>query len=198
MDGITGVLLAGGQATRMGGHDKGLLLYAGEALIAHGVRSLLPQVAELLISANRNQERYAAFGCRVIGDAPEFQRRGPLAGILAAMDAASTPYILSAPCDAPYLPPDYAQHMWAALAEAGATASVAVSVDSWQPVFALLPVRLREDLAVYLASTAGGVGRWLRSLQPATVAFPDCPEMFTNLNTPEQLAEAVHLGKTQP
>lgn len=198
MEQITGVLLAGGLATRMGGHDKGLLVYAGAALIAHGVRRLRPQVAELLISANRNQERYAAFGCRVIADAAPWSQRGPLAGILAAMDAAHTPYILSAPCDAPYLPPDYAQRMWDGLAEHDATLSVAVSAESWQPVFTLLPVSLRNDLAAYLASGNGGVGRWLRGLPAAPVAFPDCPAMFTNLNTPEQLANAAHLAQKQP
>ncbi|MDQ5909500.1 MAG: molybdenum cofactor guanylyltransferase [Pseudomonadota bacterium] len=186
---ITGVILAGGRAERMGRRDKGLLPLAGEPLIAHGVRRLRPQVAELLISANRHQERYAAFDCPVITDAPDSQFRGPLAGILAAMDAARTPYLLTAPCDSPLLPPDYAEGMWAALEREGASVSVAFGEGCWQPVFALLPVALREDLREWLAEGQGGVGRWLQRHQPAPVEFAEGAVLFRNVNTPEELAQ---------
>ncbi len=184
---ITGVILAGGRAERMGGQDKGLLPLAGEPLIVHSIRRLQPQVAELLISANRNLAIYQAFGHRVIGDDPDTRFRGPLAGMLAALKATTTPYLLTAPCDSPWLPPDYAQRMAAALA-AGASVSVAVGEGRWQPVFALLPVTLREDLADWLATGQHGVGRWLRRLQPALVDFADGPALFRNLNTPEDWA----------
>jgi molybdopterin-guanine dinucleotide biosynthesis protein A len=185
---ITGVILAGGRAERMGGRDKGLLPLAGEPLIAHGVRRLRPQVAELLISANRHQDRYGEFGCRVVGDDPELQFRGPLAGILAAMDAARMPYLLTAPCDSPLLPPDYAQRMWAGLEREGASVSVAFGEGGWQPVFALLPVTLRDDLGQWIAEGQGGVGRWLQRHRPARVEFADWPMLFRNVNTPEELA----------
>ena len=185
---VTGVLLAGGRAERMGGRDKGLLPLAGEPLITHGVRRLRPQVAELLISANRHQEVYRTFGCRVVGDDSEMQFRGPLAGMLAAMEVAETPYLLTAPCDSPLLPPDYAQRMWAALEQQGASVSVAFGEGCWQPVFALLPITLRDDLAKWLAMSQGGVGRWLQRFQPARVEFADWPAMFRNVNTPEELA----------
>lgn len=185
---VTGVLLAGGRAERMGGRDKGLLPLAGEPLIAHGVRRLRPQVAELLISANRHQEVYRTFGCRVVGDDAEIQFRGPLAGVLAAMEVAETPYLLTAPCDSPLLPPDYAQRMWAALEQQGASVSVAFGEGCWQPVFALLSVALRDDLAEWLAMSQGGVGRWLQRFQPARVEFANGPAMFRNVNTPEELA----------
>lgn len=193
---ITGVILAGGRAERMGGRDKGLLLLAGEPLIAHGIRRLRPQVAELLISANRHQDRYSEFGCRVISDAPDCRFRGPLAGIWAAMDAARTPCLLTAPCDSPLLPPDYAQRMWAALEREGAAVSVAFNEGYWQPVFALLPVTLRGDLSQWIAEGQGGVGRWLQQYQPARVEFMDWPAMFRNMNTPEELArlEAEYRG----
>jgi molybdenum cofactor guanylyltransferase len=185
---LTGVLLAGGRAERMGGRDKGLLPLAGEPLIAHGVRRLRPQVAELLISANRHQEAYRVYGCRVIGDRPDQRFRGPLAGVLAALDAAETPYLLTAPCDSPLLPPDYAARMWAALEGKRAMASVAYGEDRWQPVFALLSVALRDDLVDWLAAGRGGVGRWLHRHRPARVEFADDAALFRNLNTPEDLA----------
>ena len=184
----TGVLLAGGRAERMGGRDKGLLPLAGEPLIAHGVRRLKPQVAELLISANRHLETYQRFGCRVISDGADDRFRGPLAGMLAGMRATTTPYVLTAPCDSPLLPPDYAARMLAALVEARTVASVAGGEGCWQPVFALVSVGLRDDLAAWLAAGYGGVGRWLRRHRPASVEFPGRPEWFRNVNTPEELA----------
>ena len=186
--GVTGVILAGGRAERMGGRDKGLLPLAGEPLIAHGVRRLRPQVAELLISANRNHDVYRTHGCRVIGDDPSLRFRGPLAGVLAALRVAETPYVLTAPCDSPWLPADYAQRMLAALEREQTTISVAYGEGCWQPVFALLPVTLRDDLAAWLAVGEGGVGRWLRQHRPARVEFADRPMLFRNVNTPEELA----------
>mgnify|MGYP001172838676 FL=1 len=184
----TGVLLAGGRAERMGGRDKGLLPLAGEPLIAHGIRRLKPQVAELLISANRHGETYQRFGCRVVGDGADERFRGPLAGMLAALRVATTPWVLTAPCDSPLLPPDYAARMLAALAGTRAVASVVDGEGGWQPVFALLSVELRDDLAAWLAAGEGGVERWLRRHRPARVEFPDRPGLFRNVNTPEELA----------
>ena len=186
---VTGVLLAGGRAERMSGRDKGLLPLAGEPLIAQGVRRLQPQVAELLISANRHLERYQQFGCRVVGDSAEERFRGPLAGLRAALCAATTPWVLTAPCDSPLLPPDYAARMLAALVEAGTVASVAYGEGCWQPVFALVSVGLRDDLAAWLAAGESGVGRWLQRHRPARVEFPDWPALFRNINTPEELAQ---------
>lgn len=185
---VTGVLLAGGRAERMGGRDKGLLPLAGEPLIAHAVRRLKPQVAELLISANRHLETYQRFGCRVISDGVEERFRGPLAGMLAALRVVATPWVLTAPCDSPRLPPDYAARMLAALEKAGMVASVACGEGRRQPVFALVSVGLRDDLAAWLANGQGGVGRWLQRHRPVPVEFPDRPGLFRNINTPEELA----------
>lgn len=182
---LTGVLLAGGRAERMGGCDKGLLPLAGEPLIAHGIRRLQPQVAELLISANRNLDDYRRFGCRVISDGDD-DFRGPLAGILAALRAAQTSYVLTAPCDSPLLPLDYAQTMLAALKREQATAGVGCFAGWRQPVFALLPVHLQDDLAGYLATGAGGTDRWLHRHRPAEV---ELPPLFRNINTPDDLAQ---------
>ncbi len=182
---LTGVLLAGGRAERMGGRDKGLLSLAGKPLIAHGIRRLQPQVAELLISANRNLDDYRRFGCRVISDGDD-DFRGPLAGILAALRAAQTSYVLTAPCDSPLLPLDYAQTMLAALEREQATVGVGCFAGWRQPVFALLPAHLQDDLADYLATGAGGADRWLHRHRPAEV---ELPPLFRNINTPDDLAQ---------
>lgn len=186
---LTGVVLAGGRAERMGGHDKGLLPLAGEPLIAHAIRCLQPQVADVLISANRSLETYRQFGYRVVQDDESEQYRGPLAGILAAMRVTKTPYLLTAPCDSPFLPPDYAQRMREALERAHASLAVVFFEGFWQPAFALLPAELRDDLASYLAGGEGNAGRWLRRHQPTPVEFPDGPMLFRNINTPEELRQ---------
>jgi len=185
---LTGVVLAGGRAERMGGHDKGLLPLAGAPLVARAIRRLRPQVVDVLISANRNLESYRQFGCRVIQDGQGEQFRGPLAGILAALRAAETPYVLTAPCDSPLLPPDYGRRMWETLERERAGLAVAFFDGSWQPVFALVPVALREDLAAWLMEGKGQVGRWLRRHRPALVEFSDGSALFRNINTPEDLA----------
>ena len=185
---VTGLILAGGRAERMGGSDKGLLPLAGAPLIAYSIRRLRPQVAKLLISANRHPDIYRTFGCQVVGDDPGLRFRGPLAGMLAAMAVAQTPYLLTAPCDAPLLPPDYARRMCVALESNKAVVSVAVSAGYWQPVFALLPVVLRDDLADWLATGQGGVNRWLQRHRLARVEFADKPTLFCNVNTPAELA----------
>jgi molybdopterin-guanine dinucleotide biosynthesis protein A len=199
---LTGVILAGGRAERMGGRDKGLLALAGEPLIAHAIRRLQPQVADVMISANRNLEAYRRFGCRVVQDDEPERHQGPLAGILAAMRATGTPYVLTAPCDSPILPPDYARRMIAALERERAALAVASWGGFLQPVFALLPVALRDDLASYLATGDGNTGRWLCQHQPARAEFPDQLAPFRNVNTPEDLSSLetgwLIAGKSSP
>lgn len=184
---LTGVVLAGGRAERMGGRDKGLLALAGEPLIAHAIRRLQPQVADVMISANRNLEAYRRFGCRVVQDDERELFRGPLAGVLAAMRVAKTPYLLTAPCDSPSLPSDYARRMREALERERASLAAVFFGGFWQPMFALLSVALRDDLASYLAAGEGNAGRWLRRHRPVPVEFPDGPMLFRNVNTPEDL-----------
>ncbi len=182
LDAITGVILAGGRAERMGGRDKGLLPLAGKPLISYGIRRLQSQVATLLISANRNLEIYQQFGYPVIRDNnSNFQ--GPLAGILAALQVAKTPYLLTIPCDSPLLPFDYVQRMQVALEQQQTTISVRYSDGYWQPVFTLLSVHLQNDLAAYLAENGGSANRWLQRHHPTPVEFPEGSLYFRNVNT---------------
>ena len=183
---ITGVILAGGQGKRLGGVDKGLVTLHGKPLIEHVIAALQPQVGGMLIRANRNLEVYSAYGFPVVADVIG-DYDGPLAGMLSAMRAAGTPYILTAPCDAPRLPADLAQRLCAALVRENADAAVAASGGQMQPVFALLRTRLADELQKFLEVGERGVGEWMRRLPAAVSDFPGGEGVFMNINTAEEL-----------
>jgi len=182
---ITGVVLAGGRARRMGGADKGLVEVNGEAMVVHALRGLTPQVGTILINANRNQERYAALGsCRVIPDA-DGDYAGPLAGMASAMQHATTRYILTVPCDSPLLTPDLGERLFAALREDDGEISVAHDGARMQPVFALLDCTLRESIVDYLSGGGRKIDAWYAERRLALASLADHPDMFLNINTPE-------------
>lgn len=184
---LTGLILAGGRAERMGGRDKGLLLLHGQPLVSYAIRQLRPQVGELLISANRHLAEYQVLGWPVVSDSiGEFF--GPLAGMLAGLEAAGTSYVLSAPCDSPLLPANYADRMYTALLDASAEISVAWDGRRLQPVFALLKTELRDSLRNYLAAGERKIDRWFAQHRLVQADFADTPAMFRNINTPEALA----------
>lgn len=184
---ITGIVLAGGRGRRLGGADKGLLPLRGRPMVAHVVERLLPQVGQLLIVANRNREHYAALGFPVIADSlPDYP--GPLAGFAAGMQAATTPYVVTVPCDAPYLHPALVRRLAAALLKPQVEISVAHDGNRLQPVFALLPRALLPNLLAYLARGGRSVERWCRQQRLAIVRFADDPEAFLNINHPDEYA----------
>src|SRR3954463_3719960 len=131
---VTGVVLAGGQGSRMGGVDKGLQPFRGKPMVAHVLERLAPQVATILVNANRNVEAYAAFGHRVIADEIE-GFAGPLAGFERGLAHASAPLIVTAPCDSPFLPVDLVARLRAALESGGHELAVAKTGDQAHPVF---------------------------------------------------------------
>lgn len=183
---ITGVILAGGLGRRMGGVDKGLQLLNGRPLVAHVVERLTPQVDELLINANQNAERYAAFGHRVIADAiPDFA--GPLAGLHAALAAATHPLVATAPCDSPFLPADLISRLFAAFTAAAAELAVARTFDQPHPVFCLCRRSLLPHLTDYLTSGQRKMADWYAPLKVVEVAFDDEAEAFENINTRAEL-----------
>ncbi|MEO8300073.1 MAG: molybdenum cofactor guanylyltransferase MobA [Burkholderiales bacterium] len=196
---ITGLVLAGGAGQRMGGQDKGLLPYQGRPLVAHAIERLQPQVGTLLISANRHLADYAGFGWPLVQDGvnePDIpsRRAGPLAGLLAGLEACTTPWLLSVPCDCPRFPLDLAQRLGQALVEADAALAIAATPATAQaragrhPVFCLLHTRLREPLAAYLAAGGRRLEGWCVDEQRgAVVEFADTAA-FDNLNTPADLA----------
>ncbi|MEK7796675.1 MAG: molybdenum cofactor guanylyltransferase MobA [Pseudomonadota bacterium] len=194
---MTGVILAGGRGQRLGGADKGLVQLAGKPLIEYVIAALQPQVGCLVISANRNREIYAAYGFPVIADTVG-EYYGPLAGMLSALRAAPTPYILTAPCDAPALPADLAGRLSAALVRKNAQACVAVCDGRMQPVFALLRRALADDLQKYLECGGRGAGAWMHAQRAATADFSDQAQAFANINTPQALAAlAQRFGRHQ-
>lgn len=186
---ITGVILAGGRATRMGGHDKGLLLLNGRPMIEYVLETLSPQVDKVLINANRHLDEYGQFGPQVITDDPaEFS--GPLAGMAAALHNSQSDYILSVPCDGPWVPSELAQRLLDGLREEGAKIAAAHDGERLQPVFALIHRDLLPPLEDYLASGDRKLGLWIRQQQAAMVDFSDQPEAFFNVNSPQELKEA--------
>ncbi len=186
---ITGAVLAGGRATRMGGEDKGLLRVAGRPMVEHVLRILRPQVSELLINANRNLERYREFGVTVVSDFIEGYC-GPLAGMASAMKVARTAYVLTAPCDSPFLSEDLAARLHRGLVRDGARIAVADSGARLEPVFALVDRSLLPSLLAYLESGERKIDRWYAQHPMTRVDFSDEPGMFSNLNTPQELAAA--------
>ena len=181
---ITGVILAGGKGRRMGGQDKGLMPLAGRPLIARVIEGLKPQVVGILVNANRNLDAYAAFGYPLIPDnLDDFQ--GPLAGFASAMAAVSTPWVVTVPCDGPYIPPDLVERLIAALERDAAEIAVATDGERMQPVYALLPVALAESLQAFLAADDRKIDRWYARHRIALADFSDTPDTFANLNSPD-------------
>lgn len=179
---VTGLILAGGRGERMGGADKGWVMHEGRPLIVSVVERFAPQVGSLLISANRNIERYAALGTVVQDESPlDEPFAGPLIGILSGLRNACTEWIATVPCDAPYLPIDLVQRLMTALRVNGAPAACARTDDRLQPVFALVSTQVTDDLANAIASGERAVHRWLESLGVLPVDFDDA-RAFANFN----------------
>lgn len=177
---VTGLILAGGRGQRLGGQDKGLVHLKGQPLVSYAMSVLSGQVSEVLISANRNIADYESLHTRVVSDAePDFP--GPLAGLLAGLNTATTPWLAVIPCDAPLLSSSLLPRLVAAIGDADV--AVAHDGEHLHSVTALMRTRLADDLADYLASGGHKVRDWYQRLHFVTVDFSDCPEDFANLNT---------------
>lgn len=182
---VSAVILAGGRGTRMGGVDKGLIEYRHRPLIEWTLQTIRPQVSEVLISANRNIDVYALYGCRVVQDAiPDFP--GPLAGVLAAMDAVNTPWLLVVPCDSPHLPANLALNLLQAARAADAPIAIAADPQREHYTTMLVQVRLAASLRDYLHSGQRAVQAWQQALNPARALFAQ--EALQNFNTRVDLA----------
>ncbi|MDT8409164.1 MAG: molybdenum cofactor guanylyltransferase MobA [Wenzhouxiangellaceae bacterium] len=191
---ITGAVLAGGRATRMGGIDKGLVEVGGKSLVERTLVALKPQVGPLMINANRSVEIYAGFGVPVIADRlDDFQ--GPLAGLQAILTAATTPYVLTVPCDAPRIPSDLATRLGRALIDADAEIAVVQAGGRLQSLHALFRRDLLDDLSSTLRAGRRKPDAWYATRALVKVSFEDCSDAFVNINTPQQRdALAAELG----
>lgn len=187
MSGTTGVILAGGQGSRMGGVDKGLVMFRGRPLVAHVIERLGPQVGTILINANRNPQAYAAFGHPVVSDEIE-GFAGPLAGFERGLAHAKTEFVVTVPCDSPFLPADLVQRLRAALDAKGADLAYARTGDQPHPVFCLMRRTVHDSLRAFLSAGERKIDRWTARLSVAEVAFDDEAAAFANINTSGELA----------
>jgi len=187
---ITGLILAGGRAQRMGGIDKGLIPFLGKPLIESAITRLKSQVGQILINANRNITKYASYGYPVIMDeTTDFS--GPLAGFAAGLKVCKTPYLLTAPCDSPLLPTDLGIKLAAEMMRGNFqlvyASSKEVNDKVWaQPVFCLMRADLQASLETFLQKGDLKIDRWFKELDSSTVVFEDA-QVFANVNTPEEL-----------
>jgi molybdopterin-guanine dinucleotide biosynthesis protein A len=186
-DMVTGLVLAGGRGSRMGGVDRGLQMLDGVPLVEHAARRLAPQVGALMINANRNLDTYARFGFPVCPDADR-EFAGPLAGFVAGLARCASDWLATVPCDTPRFPVDLVERLLAAVG----TASVAVActrengVTQRQPVFCLLRRTVHADIVAYLAGGGRKIDGWFKQENCVDVLFEDV-DAFFNANTLEEL-----------
>ena len=190
-DQITGLILAGGRGSRMGGVDKGLQNHQGMALALYTLLRLGPQVGHVMINANRNLGAYESFGVPVWPD-PIGDYAGPLAGFLAGLEHCETPLMLTVPCDTPNFPADLATRLAAALDAEDADLAYASTLEDGreqrQPVFCLLKSELSESLVAFLHGGGHKIDAWFAQHRAVAVRFDDASAFF-NANTAAELAQ---------
>ena len=186
---VTGIVLAGGQGRRMGGVDKGLVALGGRPMVAYVLERLAPQVADVLINANQNAERYAGFGQPVVADAIG-GFAGPLAGLHAGLAHATREFAVTVPCDSPFLPADLVARLGAALAARNAELAVARTFAQPHPVFCLVRRDVLPHLGAFLAGGGRKIDAWYATLAVVEVPFDDEADAFRNINTADELAAA--------
>lgn len=186
---ITGLILAGGRGSRMGGVDKGLQPFRGEPMVLHAILRLQPQVGALMINANQNIDVYQGFGLPVWADQLSgFE--GPLAGLQTGLSHCPTGYLVTAPCDSPFLPTDLVARLSEALTARGAELAVAVTGEGENrqphPVFCLMKTALLPHLTAFLQEGGRKIERWYGALHFVEVRFDD-EAAFRNINTLDEL-----------
>jgi molybdopterin-guanine dinucleotide biosynthesis protein A len=191
---ITGLILAGGRGSRMGGVDKGLQNYLGLPLARHALQRLAPQVGKIMINANRNLPAYRSMGAPVWPD-EVLDYPGPLAGMLAGLAHCETRYLATVPCDTPNFPLDLVVRLAHGLAEIDGDMATAYTREGGklfaQPVFCLMRASLQSSLSAFVNSGQRKTGLWARGHHSAQVVFEDDAGFF-NINT---LIELEHLQK---
>lgn len=199
-NGVVGVILAGGLARRMGGGDKGLIRLYGRPILDHVIERLKPQVSSIVINANGDPARFAAYGVPVIPDSVE-GFAGPLAGVLAGLEWAAarrpgTPWIATAATDTPFFPRDLVRQLSNAVDRTRSDMACAASAGRHHPVFGLWPVSLAADLKEAMTAKAiRKVDAWTARHRLAVADFPAAPyDPFFNVNRPEDVAEAERIA----
>ena len=178
---IAGLVLAGGQGTRLGVQDKGLVEVAGDTMISHVISRFSPQVERLSISANRNQEQYAQYGFDIISD-DTAEYLGPLAGICAGLRWCPADFLAVVPCDSPRLPDNLVASLADSIEKENSAIAMASAGGYRQPVFALIDKKLRSSLLSFLKNGERKIGKWYESHHAIEVEF-DNLQAFANINT---------------
>lgn len=179
---ITGVILAGGRAKRMGGIDKGLLELRGKPMITHVLERLTPQVSRVIINANRNLADYRCWAETVVKDSTG-EYNGPLAGMASGLEVTGTRYMLTCPCDSPLLASDLAERMYIQSVAEQAEVAVASDGSRLHPVFLLIHRTLLPSILAFLEAGERKIDRWFEQHRFTIVDFSDKPETFLNVNT---------------
>ena len=186
---ITGLILAGGRGTRMGSVDKGLQLFRGMPMAQHVATRLRPQVTHLMINANRHLPEYEAI-CAPVWPDVMADFAGPLAGLQTGLMHCQTPYLVTAPCDSPFVPVDLVASLMAALQTQQTDLAIAVTGPPERlqshPVFCLLHTKLLPHLTEYLQNGGRKFETWYATLSAARVHFDD-DSAFRNINTRDEL-----------
>ena len=185
---ISAVILAGGQAKRMGGVDKGLQPLQGKPLFQFIYDRLHSQVEHISVNANRNQAIYAVAGLPVFGDNIEgFQ--GPLSGILTALERSETDFVLFVPCDSPFFPDNLLEKLKSAVVFHGVSIAYVHDGEREHPTFCLMARSLKEKLAAYLAAGDRRMLQFMRQNGAVSVDFSENKAAFTNINTLDELQQ---------
>ena len=180
---ITALVLAGGKGSRLEGQDKGLVPVNNRPLVTYVMDRVAPQVGQLIISANRNLPTYAILGYETVSDSFQpGEYAGPLAGILAGLEACKTGLILTIPCDTPNLPSDLAERMLALMQEKQVDMVTVHDGERLQPIIMLMKTSIKEGLGQWLAEGNRAVRAWLET-QNRAVLQDSNPEAYINLNT---------------
>ena len=190
-DDITGLILAGGRGSRMGGVDKGLQPFRGAPMALQVMLRLSPQVGTVIINANRNIAAYEAFGAPVFPDAlPDHP--GPLAGVLTGLEQSHTGWMVTSPCDSPLFPQDLVARLAEAAHRDNAELAMAATLEDGevrtQPVFCLMQTSLLESLNAFMQSGRRKIDAWTALHRTSVVMFPDAAA-FANANTPQELRQ---------
>lgn len=189
MSRVDAVILCGGAGQRLGGVDKPLQPLAGQLLFERVLLRLAPQVADLVVSANRNAAQYAAYGLAVVDDG-RHTGRGPLAGVAAGLEAAGSDHVLIVPGDASLLPDDLVVRLDEARRRAGAAIACVDDGHGPQPLCCLIERGLRDDLARYLDDGGSTPRAWQARHSMVSVRFADWPRWAWSINTPEEWQDA--------
>ena len=183
---ITGVILAGGQARRMKGQDKGLILFNGKPLIEYVIEVFYPQVSKLIINANRNHDKYSQYGFEIISDEyPNYC--GPLAGMASVLNKITTPYLVTAPCDSPFISDSLVSCLSLAIFNENTEISVAHNGERLQPVFCMIKKTLISSMNAYLTKGERKIDKWFSQHPIAIADLSHSPKSFENFNSQEEI-----------